>query len=208
MSLRSTQKVFMTPLNILRKSSRKSSKKASRKSSKKASKKASNNSNILKFKIILRYSETHQKVIDFDYNNDSDNPSKIAKELVDEKIIPIIDKKDFKKSINKLIKNPTLYYTSFKSEIDDDYDDDEHMYVKYKRIGQKSRLPYAKKIPNGHIQIELVPKDESKIVIVDEYELTRPGNNIDKYSNSNQRKINLRHQQQLNNEQDTYKYAW
>jgi len=197
MSSRSTKKVFMTPLNILRKAS------------KKTSKKASNNSNILKFKIILRYSETHQKVIDFDYNNDSDNPSKIAKELVDEKIIPIIDKKDFKKSINKLIKNPDLYYTSFKSGIDDDYDyDDEHMYVKYKRIGQKSRLPYAKKIPKGHIQIELVPKDESKIVIVDEYELTRPGNNIDKYSNSNQRKINLRHQQQLNNEQETYRYAW
>ena len=193
---RPTKKVFMTPSNILRKASRKSSKKAS--------------SNILKFKIILRNSDTHQQIVDFDYNIESDNPSKIAKELVDEKIIPIIDKKDLKKSIKKLIKNPDLYYTSFKSEIDDDdYDyDDEHMYVKYKRIGQKSRLPYAKKIPKGHIQIELVPKDESKIFIVDEYELTRPGNNIDKYSNSNQRKINLRHQQQLNNEQDTYKYAW
>ena len=173
MSSRSKTKVSMTPSNILRK----------------ASKKASNNSNILKFKLMVRYSETHQKIIDFDYNSGSDNPAKIAKELVDEKIIPIADQKDLKKSIKKLINKPILYYTSFKA---DDENDDENIYVKYKRIGKKeSRLPYAKKIPKGHIQLELVPKDESNIVIVDEYELITPGNNTEKHSTNNQRKINL-----------------
>jgi len=169
------------------------------------SKKASNN--IIKFKINLRYSDTHQKVIDFDYNIDSDKPSKIAKELVDEKLISTIDQKDILNSIKKLIKNPDLYYTSFKSgDIDDD--SDENIYVKYKRIGQKARLPYAKKLPKGYIQIELVPKDKSNIVIVNEYELIAPGNNTEKYSNSNQQKINLKHKTQQNNNRRSYTFGF
>lgn len=188
MSSRSKKKKSMSSSNILRKASKKAS--------------------ILKFKIMLRYSETHQKIIDFDYNVESDKPKNVSQELVDEKIISVIDQKDISSSIKKLIKNPNLYYTSFKSGDNDDDDDDnsdENIYVKYKRIGQKARLPYAKKLPKGYIQIELVPKDESNIVIVDEYELIAPGNNNEQYSNSNQKKINLRLAKQKYNEQVSYR---
>ena len=172
---------------------------------KKASKKASNNSNILKFKIIIRISNSKQKIINFDYNIKSDKPNKIAKELVTEKIISEIDQKDYGKSIKKLIKTPELYYTSFKSGDNANDNSDENIYVKYKRIGQKAKLPYAKKLPKGHVQIELIPKDESDIVIVDEYELIIPGEDYEKHHINNLPNINLRHTKQKYNEQVSYK---
>ena len=74
--------------------------------------------------------------------------------------------------------------------IDNNNDNDENIYVKYKRIGQKARLPYAKIMPVGYIQLELVEKDESKIVIVNEYELIKNSNNV-KHNKNNEAKMNL-----------------
>ena len=156
-------------------------------------------SNILKIKIILRNKEhvRDQKVIIFNYNIESDNPKDLANELVNAEIISKEDKKDFRKSIKKIIEIPELYYTSFKlyagddDNDNDDDDDDENIYVKYKRIGKKSRLPYAKIMPIGYIQLELVEKDESKIVIVNEYELIKNSSNNVKHKKNNEEKMNL-----------------